>query len=166
MARKVSLVLSHWYHLTEGLQESPQQFYASVEEAINKRQLPQAKRSRIDYREGGILSAKREYLRIRRDEYVFDICAAPFGNGFFVSWWLGETQGFFMSLLTMIPFWGEMMVNTFRTQTYYRLDVALMFQESIHLSVLEVVDKITQAQGLRVLSEMDRKPIMTGLFKQ
>ena len=33
--------------------------------------------SRIDHREGGILSAKREYLRVRRKELIFDICARP-----------------------------------------------------------------------------------------
>ena len=38
-----------------------------------------------------IASAKREYLRMQRGKYAFDICAAPFGNGFFVSWWFTST---------------------------------------------------------------------------
>jgi len=46
--------------------------------------------SRIDWREGGMLTARPEYLRIRRGKLAFDICAAPFGTGFFFSWWLAE----------------------------------------------------------------------------
>ncbi len=84
------IVFSHWYQLIENLQASPMEFYASVEEGIKRRQLPDAKVSRVDWREGGLFSAQREYLRVGRGRNVFDICGAPFGNGFFVSWWLGE----------------------------------------------------------------------------
>ena len=37
-----------------------------------------------------LASANRQYLRMHRGKHAFDICAAPFGNGFFVSWWLTE----------------------------------------------------------------------------
>src|SRR5688572_29442528 len=107
MAR-TGLVVSHWYHLIEGLGASPLEFYASVEQAIERRQIPDSGRSRIDYREGGLLSAKREYLRVRRKEYTFDICGAPFGTGFFVSWWLVEPLGCLGGLFR-------------RKQTYYRI---------------------------------------------
>ena len=97
MAKKVSVIISHWYQLIEGLQESSQQFYFLLEHAINERQIPNIDISRIDHREGGALSAKREYLRVRRKEYLFDVCAAPFGNGFFISWWLGEVWQYSVS---------------------------------------------------------------------
>lgn len=29
-------------------------------------------------------------MRFQRGKYAFDICAAPFGNGFFISWWFTE----------------------------------------------------------------------------
>ena len=35
-----------------------------------------------------MFTAKREYLRIRRNEYTYDICGTPFGSGFFISSWL------------------------------------------------------------------------------
>jgi hypothetical protein len=167
MAKKVRVVLSHWYHLIEGLQDSPKQFYTSVEEAIKRRQLPDVKLSRIDYREGGLLSAKREYFRVRRKEYIFDVCAAPFGgNAFFVSWWLGEPIGFFSGLLFSIPFIGPGLVRAFRRQTYFRLDTALMFQESVHAAVLEILDERTKAKGLRMLSELERKPTLGEAFRK
>jgi hypothetical protein len=35
--------------------------------------------------EGGLLSARRQYLRLKRERLVFDICAAPFGTSYFFS---------------------------------------------------------------------------------
>jgi hypothetical protein len=40
------------------------------------------------------------------------------------------------------------------------MDTALMFQESVHNAVLEVVDCITAAKGIRALTEAERKPIL------
>lgn len=154
MARKPSEIISHWYHLIEGLQASPKEFYASVEQAIQKRRIPNARTSRVDWREAGPLSAKREYLRVHRHEYIFDVCGAPFGNGFFFSWWLGEAEGCFGAVL------GPLMLSFFRRRTYYQIDTALMFQESVHSAVLEVIDGMTSAKGIRALSELERKPIL------
>lgn len=79
------MVVSHWCKLFEGLEASPQDFYRSVEAALAARQVPALQTSRVHWHEGGPLSAKREYLRLTRERLVFDICAAPFGSGFFVS---------------------------------------------------------------------------------
>jgi hypothetical protein len=166
MAKQAPIILSHWYHSIEGLQESPQTFYKSLVEAILQRKVPDIEISRILYKEGGVFSAKREYLRVQRREHIFDICAAPFGNGFFVSWWLGERISFFWSLMLMIPFLGIPMMNYFRPQTYYRYDTALMFQQSISSAVHEVIDGITKAKGLRTLSELEKKPILSDFMKR
>lgn len=153
-------VISHWHHLMEGLQESPQQFYSSLDSAIKIREIPNSKLSRVDYKEGGLLSAKREYFRVIRREHVFDICAAPFGNSFFVSWWLAESQG----CLSLIPFIGPLLVKA-KPDTYFRHDTAIMFQELVHSAVLQVIDGITKTKGLRALSENERKPTMRGFLK-
>lgn len=166
MAKKVSLLLSHWYKLLEGQQGSPKRFYTSLEKAIEKRKLPDLKISRIDYHESGVFSAKREYLRVNRKEFIFDVCAAPFGNGFFVSWWLGESVGLFWRFFLKIPLLGRFLLWFFRPLTYYQIDTALMFQESVHLAVLEVVDQMTKAKGLRLLSELERKPILSDFLKR
>ncbi len=80
--------ISHWSKLLEGVQESPQAFYAAVTEAVMKREIPGARVSNVEWPEGGPGSAKRLYLRVERGGDVIDICAAPFGNDFFVSSWL------------------------------------------------------------------------------
>jgi hypothetical protein len=93
---KDSNVISHWHHPIENFQTSPMEFFASVEQALQPRQIPDYAVSRIDWREGGVLTARREYLRVKRGKLIFDICAAPFGTGFFFSWWLTEVP----------PSWG------------------------------------------------------------
>lgn len=160
MAKAPTLIISHWYQLIEDLQASSKDFYASVEEAIRRRQMPDTGTTHVDWREGGPLSARREYLRVMRKEHIFDVCAAPFGNGFFVSWWLGELPSGCLALFLWIPFVGPLLERVFRPITYYRIDTALMFQTSIHAAVLEVVDGLTKEKGLRALTELERKPIM------
>lgn len=85
-------VLSHWSTLIEGFQTSPLGFFQAVEAALQRRQIPDSKNTRVDYHEGGALSAKREYLHVTREKLVFDVSAAPFGAGFFVSWWFAEER--------------------------------------------------------------------------
>jgi hypothetical protein len=213
-------VMSHWYTLLENLQASPMDFYASVEAAIKKRQIPGASTSRVEWHEGGAFSGRREYLRVSREGHLFDICGAPFGTGFFVSWrlseapiqleggqWLlvalaiisffgifraaagvlgamflfvivlGVAYAYFHTVATRgsqelnakilnIPVLGLLYEALFHPLSYYRIDTALMFQESIRFSVQEVVDEITKAKGIRALSELERKPILKDLFQR
>jgi hypothetical protein len=165
-AKKALLVLSHWYKGFDDWQESVQRVYTAVEEEITRRKIPDVRTARIFYREGGILSAKREYLRVRRREHIFDICAAPFGTGFFFSWWLGETPGLFWRLILWIPIIGRILLRLFRPETYYRLDTALMFQSAVHSAVLSTIGQLTEGKGVKVLSEEEKKPIMSELFNR
>ncbi|MEK7630502.1 MAG: hypothetical protein AAB417_00510 [Patescibacteria group bacterium] len=209
-------IISHWHRLIENLETSSLEFYTAVEKAIEKRQVPDGKPSRIDWQEGGLLSAKREYLRVSRGRHSFDICAAPFGNSFFVSTWLGEPRpspvlptaaavigfmvawnligsqlgmgvGLLVSVLAVviglgivgvllsesgkevyivvIPVVGWVFERLFRPLTYFRIDTTLMFQEAVHGAVLEVIDALTQAKGLRPLSELERKPVLREFYK-
>ncbi|HEU5124828.1 MAG TPA: hypothetical protein VFW05_12275 [Verrucomicrobiae bacterium] len=78
-------VFSHWGTLTPGCHFSTQQFYSEIEQAIRAKQWPGVEMMRLDYREAGFLSHKREYLRIIRQRQLFDICAAVFGKDYFFS---------------------------------------------------------------------------------
>lgn len=94
-------VISHWYHGFDGYNTSARDFYATVEEAVKRRGIPDVQFSRVDHAEGGVLSAKREYLRVMRDKLSFDICAAPFGKGYFFSWWLTQARGPWLVVLIL-----------------------------------------------------------------
>jgi hypothetical protein len=85
-------VFAHWHKLVPDFSTSSQEFYAALEAALAKREIPELKTSRIEYHESGIISALRVYLRIERKKLAFDICAAPFGTAFFFSWWLTEPK--------------------------------------------------------------------------
>lgn len=165
--KKNSQVISHWYHYFEGIEDSPQRFYSLIQQAVAKRQVPEVEFSRMDYREGTLFSSKREYLRVSRQGYIFDICAAPFGNGFFVSWWLGETTGTIASMAAEIPMVGGLISHLFfKPQTYYRIDTTLMFQSLVHGALMEVCDEFTEGKGVRGLTELERKPILGKFFEQ
>src|SRR5713226_4848213 len=87
---KQANVISHWHQLIENFQTSALMFYQSVETALQARAVPELHSTRVEHQESGLASAKRQYLRMHRGKHAFDICAAPFGTGFFVSWWLTE----------------------------------------------------------------------------
>jgi hypothetical protein len=217
-------VLGHWSKLIENLQASTQEFYGSVENAIATRKVPAISNSRIDWKEGGLFTAYREYLRISREKEVIDICGAPCGTGFFVSWWHGELRpspigpalatiglvyaldvgitlvlpqyfGMLVRLMVLatvllliflfvgilinrsagenwvryvlvIPVIGWLMDRLFLPPTFYRIDSASMFRAAIEQSVHEVVDQMTQAKGLRALTELERRPILRDFFQR
>lgn len=204
-------VISHWSQLVENLQTSPLQVYSLVEAAIQRREVPETFIERIEYKEGGAISARRTYLRIKRGRLAFDVCGAPFGTGFFFSTWLAEvpvltalhkfaifgalglvfilcmSYSFFAGPLLFaalvffalfligqgdmgfdevvmeLPVIGILYAKLFKPITYYRLDTAAMFQAAVQAAVLETIDELTSAQGLRMLSELERKPLMHKL---
>lgn len=78
-------VLSRWCELIKDFNASPKEIYDIIERHVAAREVPELESTREFWHEGGALSAKREYLRLARERLVFEICAAPFGTGFFVS---------------------------------------------------------------------------------
>ena len=83
--KKKADVIEHWYALIPGFNTSTKEFYAAIEKELKDRQVPGLEIFYVDFAEGGVLSNKREYLRMTRERLVFDICAAPFGTAFFFS---------------------------------------------------------------------------------
>jgi hypothetical protein len=81
-------VISHWHKVYENFATSPLDFYTMVEQEIIRWKIPEVEFSRVVWREGGILTGKRTYLRVTRGPINFDICAAPYGTGFFFSYWV------------------------------------------------------------------------------
>lgn len=145
----VQTVQKNKHHLLDDLHFSAQEFYSSVESRLNEQMIGGLSFSRITYAEGGLLSARREYLRIRRREYVFDVCAAPFGRGTFVSWWLGEVDEPLRNRLSHIPIIGQFFVK--RMKTYFELDNEAMFRESVISVINFTIKKFSEIKGVRNL---------------
>ncbi len=83
--KKKADVLSHWYALIPDFNTSTKEFYDAVEQELKERKVPGLELFHVEFAEGGVLSQKREYLRMTRERLVFDICAAPFGTAYFFS---------------------------------------------------------------------------------
>src|ERR1035438_5343627 len=83
--RKQADVIDHWYSLVPGFNASTKEFYAAIEKELKERQVPGLEIFHVDFAQGGIMSNKREYLRMTRERLVFDVCAAPFGTAYFFS---------------------------------------------------------------------------------
>jgi hypothetical protein len=117
----------------------------------------------VTHKEGGSFSSKRIYLRVVRQGVTFDICGAPFGSGFFASWWLGDKpMGLIKSVFSLfvnVPVLGALVDGMF-VMTYWKIDSMTMYQEQVHTAVMEVLDQLTESQGLQRLSEDQRKPTM------
>jgi hypothetical protein len=210
-------VLSHWSTLIENFSVAPSQFYDAVESSLQRRQIPDTTNERITFKEAGLMSAERVYLHVRKEKLVFDICAAPFGTGFFFSWWFAEERPYlnpglkvlalfaiflvpawmaietgiaFAAFFTLVviaigfiaasemsssgqfddgpiralPLLGKLYEWLFRPGTYYRLDSMEMYQNAVHNAVAEVIDQMTTAKGLRILSADERKPVMQQFY--
>lgn len=162
MANQPGKLHSNWHHFFPELTFLSKEFYDSTEEIIKKNKIPDIKVSRVKLSQGNILSANREYLRIKHKEYIFDVCAAPHGTGFFVSWWLGEKTSFFRELLSRIPVIGPFFEKIPIQKTYYEMDTENMFKEGIHSSITEAMDLITKSKGTRGLTDLERLSTQAG----
>jgi len=161
-------VISHWSTLIENFQYSPQNFYQQVTDAIARRQMPNATISKVKFKEGNFLSAYRDYLKVYcgREKFYFAICGGMFGTGFFVSYWqLQQPDGCFVQLFSGFPLLSALAKALVVPWTYYRVDTVTMFNTATHQAIIEVVDSITSAaQGVRGLTESERKPVMRELL--
>ncbi len=215
---KLPEVEGHWHSLIEGFATSSLDFYTLVQANLARREIPDLLIYSVKWKESGVASGKRIYLRISREHLNFDICAAPFGTGFFFSWWLARIRRIFLDFLCLLlgllcgGFIGYVIVNespnstghgaafgsliffgtlfgiglivrhanlgleptvismpvtgflyrfVFRPTTYFNEDTALMFREAVHKAVVEAIDTVTSAQGVRGLSEEARRVTFT-----
>jgi hypothetical protein len=81
--RKHPIVFEQWIAPVLDFESNVSKFYEAVEDELKKWEVPELVTERIIYKDAGPLSAAREYLRVRRENLVFDICSAKFGK----SWW-------------------------------------------------------------------------------
>lgn len=150
------LLHASWAHFFPEFQFSTQEFYSLVETKLKDWKVPEASISKVVFSERGAFSRSREYLRVKNGPYSFDICAAPYGTGFFVSWWFGEDLGCLMRMLSYIPIVGRILYIRAHYKTYYVMDTEAMFREAVRLAVMESIDSITQTKGIR-MSDADRQ---------
>lgn len=154
-ASMLDTILSHWHHRFDIIPFSPQEFYQGIVDSLKAKEINHVSISRISYAQGGLLSPNREYLRIQYKTYIYDICAAPFAKGFFVSWWLGETGNLFRDFFINLPVIGKLFTR--RKKTFFELDTEMMFKEMVTSCVKDTIEQLTKIKGMRNLNEADWK---------
>lgn len=186
-------VLDHWYTLVDQFNIPCKDFYDAIERELTHRKVPDLTISRVMFSEGGLLTANREYLRMKRDWLVFDICAAPFGVSFFFSlrfaelpkgmrlWqWIAAFLGglFFCAILGWLMgfivaffcFWLLIVVTVWLIfdagkESYYRQDTRLMYHEVVTAVVKQKIAEFTSARGINLLSIKQHSPLMDDLYR-
>jgi hypothetical protein len=158
----VSNVISHWSHFFKSFNLSSNEFYEELEKSLKIHEMPNAVITRTTHKEGGILSASREYLRIKHGDIIFDVCAAPFGKDFFISWWLYETVGSMRTIFKNTKV-GNFMENRAANRTFYQIDEEDMFRSCVHECILETVKSVTDGKGVLQLTDSDKEYKMGGL---
>lgn len=154
--RSIKVVHSHWHHLFEDRPFEPGEFYDHLKQAIGEKGMEGVQFSDITHSEGGLVSAKRLYLRVQFRQYMMDICAAPFAKeGFFVSWWLGDAGFTLRDILISIPVIGRLFSR--REKTFYELDTEIMFKETVAGCVKGTIEGLTTTKGVRLPAIADWK---------
>lgn len=144
-------VNAHWHHIFNEPPFSAQEFFLQVETLIKEKKIPRVTLSRITYSQGSFWSPRREYLRVGFDIFVFDICAAPYGKRYFVSWWLGETGRPIRDFLANLPVVGKLFTK--RSKTFFEMDTEILFKETVKECVNTSIKHFTEVKGIRQLSE-------------
>lgn len=160
-----SEAIGHWNHLFAEMKHDPKEFYNLVIALLNEREIPNVYATIINLKEGGMLSHQRLYLQLSRGDYIFHVCAAPWGTGFFFSWWVRQRVTGIDELLILIPYFGPRIVKFRQYQSYYKLDTDAMFRSSVHQSIQAAIDKLTTAKGIRGLTELERQPREQPIIK-
>jgi hypothetical protein len=135
-----------WFHFYDNISLSTTEFYQLVKEGLKKRKVGVSITDE-SFLESHIFSARRVYLRISVAEYVFYVCAAPFGTGTFVSWWLCIKDENF---LNRIPILSKFMGKDRANKTFYQMDTEAMYRSAVHTTVIEVANALTESKGVRL----------------
>lgn len=151
-----SEAIASWNHMVDDFHYSTEEFYKLLEAQIKKKEVPGVKTRTRNIKQGGMLSKNRLYFEVSRKEYIFHVCAAPFGKGYFFSWYLRVKTSWFRNLLTRLPVLGPAFKLRFELQPYYKIDTANMFKASIHSCITDTIDEVLQPKGSK-LSELERR---------
>ncbi len=146
-------IKEHWQNFLDGCQISTAEFYTAIRAGLADRQIPKVDLKEESFLERHVFSAKRVYLRVCQNEFVYYICAAPYGTGTFVSSWLCVKDG---NVLNRIPVLSKLAGKDRGNKTFYQMDTEAMFRLAVQTTVLDVVNTMTEAKGLRSFAELEK----------
>lgn len=164
MAAGEQQLLARWSGSIRGAACSPLEFYNLVEQEISESGLIGINFSQYTRREGGLLSPRRIYLRVRYERLYFDLCAFLSGRSFVVSYWLHVERFGIADLLEEIPGVEFLIETALRPATYFSIDVLEHFQHEVHNAVLRVIDELSGNDDADSLPPEARQPVWEEIW--
>jgi hypothetical protein len=83
--KRGEVLAEEWLYSADEFNFDAQEFYSLVEKNLASQKIPGMEISRVEFAEGGLLSNQHLYLRLMRERFAIDTCAAPFGSNYFFS---------------------------------------------------------------------------------
>jgi len=142
---KTSTLHSVTYQHFENLQLSAQDFYETLKTTIGQYQFPDVRCEIRTLSDNGWFESKRLYLQVKFHSFTYNICAAPFGKNFFISWRLEEADSFWIRFSRALE--GK------KFKSFYELDTEMMFKDSITAIVIAQVEVVMSEHGFRQSEE-------------
>ena len=107
------IIHAEWYVPLLDFASDTGAFYQAVEDELTVRRVPGLVIERINFRQSNMLSGNREYLRIRRERSVVDLCSGAFGT----SWWFSARA----ASLPRVLRWWELLLTLIGLVNFFLL---------------------------------------------
>lgn len=157
-------VYDQWLSSADNFEFVTDEFYQMIERELLSRKVPGLQMSRVEFAEGGLLSDKREYLRLRRERLVFDICAARFGTSYFWSFRAVELP-LGIKLLELIVFFAGVLLLFFLLVKFFGMIGGFFALIALFIASIYVM-RNSVALGLKDLDHFLMKtPIIGPLYE-
>lgn len=157
-------LMNRWSTLILGLSYSTKEFYERLEKTLSEQGLEGLDMHLKKINIGAIGMGQRYYFVVRWKEFQYDICAAPFADSFFVSYWALQQPNRFAYALSKIPLVGTGLSSLLFPITYYKVDTSSMFHTLIHQCVTDTVDLLLKENNQPALTENKKSPVMRDIF--
>ena len=164
IGRSKPIVHKHWYVLLREFETSTNDFYNSIQVALDAHQLAGLECFRIEYAEGGVLSARRQYLRMRRERLIFDVCSAPFGTTWFFSSRFSEFP-LSLSLLHIAALLLMVIVGLFLFLTIFGWFFGFVLYFAFLISLPLVAQAIAASRNADLDGTLLRLPLVGGIYE-
>ena len=140
---------SNQYRRFENMSLSTQEFYDTIKRALKDKGYPNVTTSWAVYSEGTVIAGNREYLRIEHISIACDLCAAPFGKDYFISWWVGELPSIGRKVMRSLPWIGPAIESAFYPRGLYILDAEKVFCDCVNQIIEEAINAAVNGKGVR-----------------
>jgi hypothetical protein len=161
--------VAYWHHSLTGLDETPDRVYAQVYQALKEGlRLRGVSLSGMGFGPSllfethSVFSHRPLYFCARYQHLTYYFYVSQVPTGLFVSTSLYSK---------FVKGAGEKKFSTiaahryFQKQTMFQFDATLMFQETVHALVLEVLDRYIGEENLKPLEEYERRPVYHAFYQ-